>query len=293
VYPVVAGTIVGLLPAWLDWLAGHGPPSANALPACTTDVPARAALTFGSILPYLWGLPLAAELPDLTGRQWLLALPAAAFAAAAICLFGWRQRRPVARLLALAPLGEAERPVASLAILFAVPVGLILLSGNATDHLALRYLGVTWQAGSVLFALFVVLLARRSRVAAAAIFALYVWQAGISGLRHEAISTRDLDPAGLYRDYVLAYQLDVLARERVIFAPYNGISRYAAYESPASAARRRAIVIPAAWGKASLQELLEEGTVSGPTRSDVLDLVRRGAVEERLRVGDWDIWLVR
>lgn len=309
---VGAGAIAGLLPVWLDWLAGNGPPSANAVPACTTDVPARASLTFGLMLPYLWGVPSAPELPSLTAAQWLLAGPALAFVVAALCLFGWRRRHVLGRLWTLRPLDACERPAAALGILFGAPIGLILLAGNAVDHLALRYLLVTWQAASVLFALFLVWLARRSRVAAAALLALLVWQAGIGGLHHDAMDMRGRDAAPFYRDaavladelaargvaagyadYYLAYQLDVLAHERVSLAPYNGVSRYAPYEERARAAKSRAFVVPAAWDTGHLARTLAEGTLTGPTRQEVLDLVRRGDVEDRLRVGDWDVWLVR
>jgi hypothetical protein len=315
---LTAGLLLGSSPAWLVWLADGVGPATGAIPACPTGIGGRLSLLVTRVLPDLWGLPPPELVPGLTAAELLIWLSALATLLLAHASFVVRSRRSLGRLLTLAPLQPGEVPAATVALLIAGSLGLVLLGGNLVDHLRVRYLIIAWQASSIVVALFVVRLAGRSRVVAALAFGLLLWQTSVLGLRGLAIAWRDYDGARTaaeirqleqyllerhvdagFADYWIAHTLDFEMGERVALAPYSGVVRLPDYQRRAEAAPVRAYVLPAgvappeARTAEALAATLAAGEGGMPPWPAALDVLRRSAVVERAAVGGWDVWLVR
>jgi hypothetical protein len=313
---VTAGVMLGIAPLWANALLTGVTPSPALWPSCPTEMPERLRLLARELLPGLFGLPTGTELSNILLPQTVPAAAITLFVGAAVFHFVWQQRRPLASLLTLHPLPRFE-PAVIPALLFLIPISLAALGSNSVDALSIRYLLVAWQASAIILGLFVAALSKRAPIVTVALVALYVYQLGIVNLRsahqfwetrHGRFSTaetvpleeklRDLQVTAGYGDYWTVYALDFLLEERMILAPYNGIDRYPPYTAHVAGQPRIALIFPAALLPETvstipeMQEVLSGFTGAGPAFPQFHNEIATRRLQERLRVGRWDVWLL-
>jgi hypothetical protein len=193
---------------------------------------------------------------------------------------------------------------------------LAALSSNSIDLLAVRYLLLTWQAASVLFALLLAFLVQRlSRAALVGLilFGLLVggfhlrdahnnWPAARYEPQNVAALEQYLQQQGVragYADYWLSYTLDFLTNERLVLAPYNGVDRYPAYTEQVGRAPVRAFIFwhadlpPELRTGTDFAALLQHSQAQGLRLfPHVAAQTEHSAVLERQVIDGWDIWIV-
>lgn len=313
---ITFGLVLGTAPLWVNtFLTGIAPLPAL-WPSCPTGIPERIGLLTSELLPGLFGLPTMAEIQDIPFAQLILASGIAVLVCAAVVSFIWHRRQTLSSLLTLFPLSRLE-PVIVLALLLTVPLSLAALGSNTVDVLSIRYLLVTWQASAIILGIFIARVGRHSLVIAILFVALWVYQLGISNLRdvHQFWETRygrfaaaattpleetlrDAQITAGYSDYWTAYALDFLLEERIILTPYNGIDRYPAYTAYVLAQPKVAVILPGnlvPQETATIQEVQQvlSGFIgAGPAFSQFqMDIANRH-LQQRIRVGRWDVWIL-
>jgi hypothetical protein len=237
-------------------------------------------------------------------------------AGAAIFHFVWRQQRTLNSLLTLYPLPRFE-PAFVPALLFLIPIVMAVLGSNTVDALSIRYLLLAWQASAMILGFFLAALSKRAPLVTLALVATCVYQLGLVNLRsaHQFWETRygrfstagtapregimrDLQITAGYGDYWTVYALDFLLEERMILTPYNGIDRYPPYTAHVAGQPRIALILPAALLPETLstipemQEVLSGFTGAGPAFPQFHSEIAVRRLQQRLRVGRWDVWLL-
>lgn len=311
------GLFLGALPVWRAWLFYDAPPANPVLPSCLNGVPQRAQLVFGALVPALWGAEPVARLGSMPGWEVALWLAVATAALTATVAFVLRERAALGGLLTAAPVTAGSQPAMALALLLALPVYLALLGANTIDITATRYLMISWQAGAVLLAVFLVRLLSRARWVGAVVGVLWLAQVGCSyghlteywddtyhWFAPEATTslTRHLEENGVgggYAGYWLSYVLTYMNDESIIIAPITGADRYPEYTRFVAEQPLRAFIfwpehIPEeAPTTANLLRGLGRDDSGGPTFAHILDEAEGLEVVDRRHVGNWDVWLVR
>jgi len=293
----IAGAIVGNTPQWKAWLFWKVPLSTAIVPSCPTEVPARIGLVVGQMLPNLWGFASPWELARFSHLDMILWGFALLLGLTATCNFLWSQRRAFWSLLSLSPLSGSSSSLVQIQIflLFTISVALVLLGGNVVDAWNIRYLLVAWQSFAVMLALWLDWTWNRSKFLMILVLGLWGWQVAFSNWPYmtqswytkvrpyspESVSCLEkyLDQQGVprgYADYWVAYGLDFLTDERLIFTPFNGIDRYPAYTGAVSQARFQAFIF---W----------HTSVPPPP---VREKLERAVVTLQQQVCNWDVWVV-
>ena len=311
------GLLAGGLPVWRAWLFFGARPANPIMSSCPQGMQAQSALVFGTLVPALWGGEPLASLPSLASWEVGLWVLVATLATASTVAFFVRERASLGQLLAATPLAADRQPVAALVLLLCLPVLLTSLGGNTMDVTATRYLLISWQAGSVVLALFVVWLAARARIAAVVLTALWLAQTSLASYGHlqeywrdtrhwfapEATASligylEDSGVSGAYAGYWLAYVFDYLGSERVIFAPLSGTDRYPEYSRYVGALPVQAYIFWAdqipeeSRAVATMVTGLLRGDAAGPPFRQIVEQAQRQTVLDRRYVGNWDVWLL-
>jgi hypothetical protein len=267
-------------------------------------------------LPGLFGLPLAAQFPDLLLPNALLLAIILLLIGTAVLYFVWQQRHALSSLLTLSPLPRFEAAVA-LALLFLVPIGLAALGSNTIDVLSIRYLLVTWQASAIILGIFLAVASKRSSALTIVLVGLWVFQLAVLNLRdidQQWDTRRDrFSPASIamleqalqeaeitsgYADYWTAYALDYLTDERITLAPYNGIDRYPPYTEHVIGQSRIALIFPGnllpeeTSTIQEVQQFLSGFTIAGPAFPEFHSDMAGRRLQQRLRTGSWEVWLL-
>jgi hypothetical protein len=311
------GFLAGNFFQWKTWVFSNTSPSSAIQPSCPTGILTRGMLIGGQLIPAMWGIegtPTSIfELPSLSN---LLPMLVIAIMTCALLVFAWTQRAGLRLLVTLSPIAEKEQKVLVPCLLFWIPLILALLGGNTLDVGSVRYLLISWQANSVIFALFLVRLHKRHKIPSLVILAIWGLQIVASNYVYlnqkwsdgpyetEAVSSLEnlLHQNGAsagYADYWLAYTLDFLTEERLIIAPYNGYDRYPEYSETAAAFPIQAYILPtgAISGEESqvddLIAYLIHGEKSGGTVfPQILASLADRSVLKRQAVANWDVWIV-
>ncbi|MHB0876187.1 MAG: hypothetical protein ACYC5O_09100 [Anaerolineae bacterium] len=311
------GLAAGALPVWRAWAFFGSPPARAIMPSCPAGVPDRATLMFDTLLPALGGGFSASYLPDAVPGQALLWVLVVAIVLAAAATFAFRERAVVADLLRAAALPAERQAPAALLLLLALPVLLAVLGSNTMDLTSTRYLMISWHAGTVVLALFLVRSLASKRSVAALVVSVWVLQLVLVSYRSSYLTWErnrlTFEPervsalgtylhsqgvSGGYAGYWLAFALDYLWDERVTMAPFSGSDRYPAYGRYVENERVQAYVfwrgdIPEAGEDAeSIVAALRRGDSGGPGYPGIVERVQQSVVLERKRVGNWDVWLL-
>ncbi len=324
------GFVLGNLPQWRAWVFLDVVPDFGVLSACPTGILPRLRLLVEQLTPAMWGIPLLGKqftpvmwempflgnlsyYPPLQAYLWILLLVVALIA---LGVFVWTERLALWSLVSLLPLSHAEGRTVVWGLLFGLPVLLMLLGGNLGDVFHVRHLLVTWQAGAVILALFLVRLVKKSQVLGLCVIGLWVVLVGMGNLAAVGrfwYTQRELNSpqavvaledflgqhhiTGGYADYWIAYPLDFLTEERLIFAPYNGLDRYPLYSQEVAELPVRAVVlsvgtVPESSTLDDVIRLLKVGTLGGPAFPGILDWMHTQTVVQRRTIAQWDVWVL-
>lgn len=248
----LAGALLGSFPMWKVWLLDGLPPSAIS-PSCPDGIPHRVILILRDMLPIVVGSSTLSWLTKLPPLQAALKAAVLIVGGLFVIQFIWKRRYLVKMLWLLNPLTNVPPSRITeiyLLLLFATSLFLGTLAGNVVDTLSFRYLLIGWQAISVMSAITMSEWWEHHyrRVVVVILLGLWLWQIYLGGLLEafqkwqkrnslyapQAVNCLENYMAtnhirGGYGDYWLAYALDFLAYERLIFSPYNGIVRYPPY----------------------------------------------------------------
>lgn len=310
------GVALGNLPQWRAWLFSGVVPDSAVAPACPTGIPLRLQLLGKQLIPSMWGIPALNDLFHYHPIQVCLWISMFILAITAVGVFIWTERIALWSLVSLSPLSQTEGRAVTWGLLFGLPIVLVVLGGNVYHVYQVRYLIISWQTGSVILALFLIRLARKSKVLGLGLIGLWVVQVGIGNLtaigqfwdtQRELYSPQAISAVeefltqqhvtGGYADYWTAYPLDFLTEERLIFAPYNGIDRYPAYSQKVANLPVQALLLPIGVISESsnidnVTQALTVGTVGGPTFSEVLEWVSTQTVLQHRTIANWDVWVL-
>jgi len=335
---LAAGVILGGLPQWTSWLMPNGhAPGLAILPSCPTNALAHTALVVREVLPALWSMPPQSVLPIthsqsahppgflqsplhevVTVGLWIIVL----LFVTALGLYVWNERTTLWSLLTLTPLTQSRQAAAMLGLLFFIPLALAVLGANTVDAVAgVRYSLITWQASSIMLAIFLIRFVVRFKVLGLILIMFYVLQMGIVNLAFGAAWYFDKDTpyapeevAALedylaqndlwlgYADYWDSYTLDFVTEERLIIAPYSGTNRYPRYSDLVSASPVQVFLFksdnsPPNTGRmedlvAFLKGEQETKPLAGPTHPRKLERLARQIVLQQQQVASWKVWVV-
>jgi hypothetical protein len=310
------GTLIGSLPQLYAMVILEQSPSMAVVPSCPVDTLSRGKLIFLTLLPSLAGntRPLPG-IPNLSPPFAALSLSALALAGCALLVFLWSHRRGLRHLMGLVPISGQETRAIILVLWLGIPVSLALFGNNTVDLWSMRYLLITWHAGTIILAWFIDQLLkqgyRRLSYIALTLWLVQVVAVGYSHLQQEWQSSQlaaeaiqqledylvKQDAPGGYADYWIAYTLDYLTQERLTLAAHN-LDRYPSYTVEVAAWSRQAYVLqpglipePEA-DLGSLIDCLRQNIWAGPADSEILAHLSRQTVVERQRVANWDVWIV-
>jgi hypothetical protein len=314
---LLGGFLVGNLPEWKAWLFFGVIPVTAILPSCPTDSLPRSRLIAEQLAPAMWGIPSLASIPHLSLSHTVLSVVMLAVMLASVGAFIWYGRTILWSLLALAPLARTDTKLLELGILFGLPLILAALGSNTMDLMSVRYLIISWQASSVIFALFLSHLTVRPRMLRGLILGVWFlqivtgnlmflgqrWQASSELYSPEAVSKLEgfMQQNGIiggYADYWNAYTLDFLTEERLTIAPYNGVDRYPPYSTRLADVSSQVYLFPPGTissQSSKIEDIIEElkqGRRAGPPFPERLDRLGGQVVLKRQTVANWDVWLV-
>jgi len=310
------GGVVGNLPQWRAWLFYGVAPDSAVIPACPTGILSRLQLVMGQLVPAMWGiLPLwniAGDSFWYTGLRILILV----VMLIAFVVFIWTERLALWSLISLTPLSRKTGRAVMWGVLFGLPILLVLLGGNIYDKFHVRYLIISWQINAVILALFLSRVVKRSKVLGLCLIGLWIVQVGVGNLmrigqywqaKRELWSPkvvaeledflRQHHVTGGYAEYWIAYPLDFLSEERLIFAPYNRIDRYPQYTQEVAKLSIRALILPVGVVPESsdLDDLVQSLTVGiwgAPAFPEILDRMRTQTVVQRRTIARWDVWVL-
>jgi len=322
----ISGFAFGNFPQWGGWFFGGVIPSFGALPSCPVESFNRLRIVFGQLLPIMWGIPPLAvsnHLGELSTFWHLPILPLLLMGAMltivtyAVIDFIWSNRRIFVSMLTLAPISPSNRQAAIWGILFGLPLALAMIGANTVDVWSVRYLLISWQASSIIFALFLSKIIKKSKISGTVIIGFWVLVVGVGNLNHayevwnrqrylnspKAVTAliEFLEQEGIngcYADYWLTYRLDFLTGERFEFATYNGTERF-------SNDRERVAKMPIRAYIFSIGAIPKESTVInamidymkqdfgfGSAFRPILMQLENQKIIKREQVGNWDVWLL-
>lgn len=311
---------LGYAPLLYDWLAKENPPVSVIRKSCPTNVVSHIELLVKEILPSLWGVPPLGEIalmPVLMILTWGAII---GLVCIAIIAFMWRHRIRLWKLVAFSPLDGSSRPYLVVALLLGLPITLSILSDNTIDADSVRHLLVTAQASSIVFALFVTELSKRSPKVGLPILVFWTAFVGLTNINyareHWPVKFTRFDPERVailetylqdkgattgFADYWGAYALDFVTSERLTLAPYNGLNRYPPYSNTVAASSVRAFIFPLSNAPGSMSRpddliafLQEENLQSGEKGAFpwITEMIRSLTLQDRRRVADWDVWIM-
>ena len=316
---LASGFALGVSPQWATWLYRGEAPSLALLPSCPTGTLARARLVVERLVPATVGMPPVTNILGASPLQVIRFAFVSLVALAALGLFAWGERAALRTALTLSPLSRHGSRAVILAVLLALPLCLAILSSNTVDFWSVRYLLVSWQASSIVLAVFLSRLATRLREASLLLLGLWVVLVGLGNLTRidrrwdkrrdhyspEAVAILEeyLMQKGVhggYTDYWIAYVLDFLTEERLIFVPYNGngSDRYPAYSEQVESLPVQAylfppgIISPQASKADDIVGELGDGEPGARLDPRLADRLGGQVVLERQRVANWDVWLL-
>ena len=334
---LAAGVILGGLPQWQSWLVPNGDAQGAILPSCPTNALDHTRLVVGEVLPALWSMPSQSVLSSIhpqsmhppgllqsplhevvTGGLWIIVL----LFVIALGLYVWSERTTLWSLLTLTPLTESRQAAAMLGLLFFIPLALAVLSGNMVNFAAgIRYSLITWQASSIMLAIFLARFVGRFKVLGLILMAFYVLQMGIVNLAFGAVWYFDKytpyapeEVAALedylaqndlrrgYANYWDSYTLDFVTEERLIIAPYSGIDRVPRYSNLVNASPVQVFLFepdysPPDTGRmedllAFLRREKERNPSEGPVHPQKLERLASQVVLQQQQVASWKVWVV-
>jgi len=314
------GTGLGYSPMLFDWLVNGNSPVSVIRKSCPTNAVSHIELLVKEILPGIWGIPTLGELVSLPASMMLLWAGIIGLVCIALVSFGWRHRTELWRLVAFSPLNGPSQPYLVVALLLVIPVVLSVFGSNTVDVDSARHLLVTAEASSVVFALFLIDLSRRSPKAGIPILVFWILFVGLTNLNYARqnwpikFSRYDPDRVEIlesylrgegategFADYWGAFTLDFITAERITLAPYNGLNRYPPYTRAVKAAPVRAFVFPRSNSPApggQLEDLIAFLQEASPESGEgaafpwITDLLRSQTVLDRKTVADWEVWIV-
>ncbi len=309
------GFLVGDAPQWRAIFLYGSPPSTAINASCPASLPQRAWTVFGTLLPHMWGtdsIPAIVSTPRWGMLRWALPL---VLAFGGFGYFFWSQRRLWADLAIGRCIPAQSRALASWGLLLVLPLGLTLLGTH--NEAVVRYLLITWQASSVVLALFFVRLASDSRWALGALVIVFAVQIGLWSMvslgqqwradreQFSPVAIAQLEEhlahhtaTGGFADYWIAYSVDLVSEERITIAPYNGIDRYQPYTEHVLSLPTLAYILPRDVITAEsndiseLRRAIQQRSVAGPAFVWALEPLNEGAVLDRAPVAHWDVWIV-
>jgi len=297
----LVGALIGNLPQWQAWLF-QGVQLSPIIPSCPNGVPSRLRLLVTDMLPIILGTSPLSWLLRTTSLQSLLQGSVLLIGVLVMIKFIWQRRQILCSLCLLVPDSVAPsfrtRMEVQVLLLFTISVVLVVLGANTVDTWSFRYLLIAWQAQSIMFA---ATLSRwwtrpKVRLVVILVLILYIWQVGWSGLLNSAHRWQRISDMysaktiaclenymaqhglqGGYADYWLAYPLDFLTQERLVFSPYNGIVRYPPYAETIS---RLPVYVYIAWHGVNLP-------------SHIYKQVNQFEAVDRQVCNYWDVWILR
>jgi len=314
-----AGFLIGNVPQWRAWMFFGAPPSSAILPSCPIDSFSRGRLIGEQVIPTMWGIRGSVlHIPSSSLPVMGLSIFAILVMVCALLAFVWKYRTTLWKLVSLFPTSRDEMNPQIVFLLFWIPIMLMLFGSNTKDLWSIRYLLVSWQASSIILALFLSgLFRRKTKTLSSLVLLTWILQIVTVGYVHlyqewhnsrtyevHAVAALEMlleeyDIQGGYADYWMAYTLDFLTEERLAIAPYNGIDRYPRYSEMVEALPRQVYLLPIDAVPADDSEMddlmayLRRGRRAvGPTFPRSLDHLANQYVIQRQRVANWDVWLI-
>jgi hypothetical protein len=320
------GFILGNFPQWGGWLLGGIRPGVLSNPSTPGGIITNLGLLTQQMYPSLWGLPPLVRLSgfnpaiDALWQRpfWQLVLwgLASNLITWAVVVYHWKGRKSTSSMITLSPLQKEDQSSLLLILLFAFPLLACLFSGNTDSIWSVRYLIITWQAGSIMLALFLTRLYDRSKQIAwigvlvcVLLPGLYntldirsrwrafpLYDAQVVEQLENYLSQKDI--RGGYADYWFVYALDYLTEERFNLTPYNGIARVPSYENTTDTTSIQAFILNQMVSEktvsdtaCTLEELARGLTKASWANRDVVNRVEKASLQERKMVGNWYVWL--
>ena len=324
-----AGLVIGNAPQWASWLFLGIKPWLNMQTATTLSLTDRFNLVVQQVFSALWGIPPFAPIPFHHIQQtdlWHLPLQkfipwviVVSVIFAAIGTFFWKGRKTIWSLVSLAPLSHSERKTAIIALLFLLPMLLVISGGNTSNVWAVRYLFFSLHAGAIILALFFAnLLSQKKRIAYTliALWAVMVFTGNIIpiGKYWSDQTTRIYDPGviteieeyltendikGGYTDWICAWSLNYLMEDRLVFDTYNRHNIHKRYTQAVDPLPQKAYIFAPfthMYKKADYEEMREHlkgGANRDPVNRYVLQRLDENLLLKRKTIGEWDIWLFK
>ena len=317
---LLVGFCLGYSPILYNWLVKGVPPYWAVYASCPTGAASHARLLAKEILPGLWGIPTVDQLkqiPAIALTAWAIVV---LLVLAALACFVWWNRVTIWRTLTFSTPGPESKPVMMVSLTLAFPILVSVLAENTVDIHSIRHMLVAAQASAVIFAVFLVRLAGRTRVVGTLVITFWTLFVGLSNLSYANANWLTkfsrYDPQEVealkgylaennvrygYADYWGAYTLDFLLEEEVTLAPFNGINRYLPYSQAVGSAPKLAYVFPAANAPAASSRI-EDLTAflsdkdnqkgEGPARPHIREQLSGMQVVSTQHVADWDVWIV-
>jgi hypothetical protein len=258
------------------------------------------------------GLPRRPLVEVLTLGAWVIVL----LFVIALGLYLWNERTTLWSLLTLTPLAQSRQAAAMVGLLFFIPLALAVLGANTFDvEGGTRYLLISWQASSIMLAIFFTRFAGRFKALGLILMTFYVLQMGLVNLLFSAAWYFDKDTPTPYapeevsalEDYLSqndlwvgyahywdSYTLDFVTEERLTIAPFNGADRYPKYsrlvaDSPVQVFVFRSEDSPPDTGQMEdLVRFLTQEQVFPPLQTRLADQV----VVRQHRIASWEVWVV-
>jgi hypothetical protein len=314
-----AGAILGYSPLFIEWIVEGTRPLSVIRPSCPSGVFSRGLFVFRDMFPATFGIPGLQELFEMAPVGIVLWTIVLGLAVSAVIYFIWRYRTTLWKIVSLRVLANKEPEIGLVALLFWLPLMLSVLGSNTVDIFSVRHLIITWQAGAIIFAIFLRNLISKRRLLGYGIALVWIMVVGVSNLIYannnwlvkfttyepenvskltEILNEKDVTSG--YADFWGAYTLDFLTNEQLTIAPYNGIDRYPKYTRDVLDSPTFFVILPADWvssrdrNSVTLIDFLEqENLVSGegPAREDVVQQIQEAELDDALRVEAWDVWV--
>ncbi|TKJ42300.1 hypothetical protein CEE37_01070 [candidate division LCP-89 bacterium B3_LCP] len=324
---LMSGLTLGNFPLWGAWFFLGVVHSPRTVSSCPIQILDRANAVFGEILPSMWGLPFFSETfyldvihssvwskPLVNIVFWMIVLVNLVFF---LGWFFWSERKLLWSLATMSPLPKASQGAAIFSLLFGVPLIVALLAGNTDIGIsAMRYVVVSWQAGSAILAISMSHVFNSSKILARMLIGIWaiqiifgnlfyvgnIWSQQKDWNSHMTISAleeffNENQVEGGYADYWISYRVNFLTEERIIIAPYNGVDRYRPYTNKVRELPLQAFIFHVdsiSTNTSEVEAMIDYMNTDfgfGVAKTEIIAKLPDMSFIKRQQVSHWDVWL--
>lgn len=321
------GFIVGNLPQWGSWVFRGIHAGTLAIESCPTGIWFRIKLVFLQLFPTMWGTPPFVDIFEKVPHQlalWhrspvqiLLGLAVILFVILSLRRFFWGENNFFTALFSLKVQRKQGHKWMLIGLMFVLPLFLSLFSSNTRDIHSTRYLILSWQAGSVILALYFARVFDFSKVFGILLIAVWIGFIGLGNLveigkywneEKDQYSTESLvaledylgehSVQGGYADYWIAHVLNFLTRERLTFSAYNGVLRIPEYPKVVANLSKYVFIFnrddiePDTDQLEAMKAHMRRNIGAGAASQRFINHLDGLSLVERRQVASWDVWLL-